>query len=688
MLSTPVIWVPLTLIVLQGLALRNLAHPLARCAVSVLLLSLLLMASLPTPGVALQPLLLISTAAVALPLGWSLGRRQQPAGPAERGYLAWALILSLAGGLLVAARPNPFEYPGDAVDYLNLFQLQALVGPRDASCLESSWHHLTYRSACTLWGVLTQGSPLSVNELLAGLPQRLAIGLSLSVLGLSVFRLLRMAGVGAAAAGLYWLLILTGLGNQSIAFVVNHGLQGSALAAAVFVEAVMVMLMLLDASGPAWLRVGVITASLALFLYLQLRLHGVFAMLTLALLVPLMGLMGAWGLLRRPAGAAERSTAWMLLIVGLGSAVLLLSATGSWGLDPSLQSRLVLRWKVLEALGLPAAAVPGSYMLRAPGNRPELLAVASLLAGGWCLLNGRNRATSPTPTDTSPGGGSAHYQEMASLYSVAILLAFLLPPISHIFLNLPKDVISNYRLMWGMVLVSPLPLLLDQVITGPAIRTWDPKRWVSTSLLVVLVLAVLIPVPGGSARSPQLFWSKSRHLLEGPSARVDLLRINQALLPSLLELRRSNGRNPVVLTDELIGSALQGFAAVVRPIDPVRHYSVAEPRPEEAAYGLIHSDLRRLNGEALASRLERLNPKPDVIIQEGPIRSYYTPYAEIRVYDQEAVPHIASSGVNALEASLLTAEGFRPWRTLSADGRSVPQAADEATYWIWTRSGR
>lgn len=144
------------------------------------------------------------------------------------------------------------------------------------------------------------------------MPQRLTIGLEVVVLGLSSFRLLQAAGVGAAAASLNWLLVAFGLGNQAIAFLVNNALQGSILAAAIFLEAVMVLLRLLARPGPPARQAAAVVAALMAFTLLEMKLHGAFALSTLLLLVPLLALVGAARLgdtAAAPAMASRRSTA-------------------------------------------------------------------------------------------------------------------------------------------------------------------------------------------------------------------------------------------------------------------------------------------------------------------------------------------------------------------------------------------
>jgi hypothetical protein len=269
---------------------------------------------------------------------------------------------------------------------------------------------------------------------------------------------------------------------------------------------------------------------------------------------------------------------------------------------------------------------------------------------------------------------------VASLYNLGILAAFLLPPFSHLYLNLPYEIISSYRLMWGQILFSPLPILIQQGVIAPARPGWTSARALQASLLGLLLILVLIPIPSGSRRYPQLFWSKSHHLLKGPSGRMDLHSISRALMPSILEWRRAGGEAALVLADEVIGTALQGYPGLVRPIDAARIDNRSNPEQ-----GLIHPELRKLRGTALAARLARLDPHPDLIIQETPIGGYYSPYEEIGVYDKDIGNHLSRGGVNGIPEQILKGMGYRRWRTLSEQGKILDPNERSATYQLWRR---
>ena len=718
-LITPLSLLLLGLALLNGVALLRPESLLSRAVGAALLLPLLALLALPLPGALLGPLLrgaipglvLLILLGLLRPQGGfarapSAGSAQSPAGwerdrTAQSGwtYVLTALVASLAIGLLLALRPYPFEYPGDSGDYLQSF-LQGQLDPSPArSCLVEGWRQPTYQRFCTIWSVVLQAGHLSPATLLSGWPQRLTIGLEVSVLGLSLFRLLQAAGVGAAAAALSWLLVAFGLGNQAIAFLVNHALQGSILAAAVFLEAVMVMLRLLLWRTTAARQAGVLVASLLVFLLLTMKLHGAFALCTLALLVPLLALIGLVRLQgprqqSEALGSISRPSARWLLLASLGLLALVLSVKTGWLINK--QSRFIIPWSFLGNLGIPSQALPASYLMRSPGSRPETLAVVSILIGlGQLAGLGRRLPEGPgDPGHGQRGGGEQAagaeptlYALVSSLYGVSILVAFLLPPFSHLFINLPYEVISNYRLMWGCILFSPLPCLIDRALSQ------RPHPWPARLVTLLTTLLVLVPISSPHERRTQTFWSKSRHLIGGPSPRVDLQAVARALMPSILEVKAEQGGGPVVvLADELIGSALAGYSQLVTPIHATR-ISNHQALENWETHGLLrkaHSDSERLEV------LKQLKQQPTLLIQETLIQPYSSPYAEIRVYDADLAQAISSSGVNQLSAALLEQAGFRSWRWLNQAGEPIrlPETAVEArtnqtprraTYHVWRR---
>jgi hypothetical protein len=276
---------------------------------------------------------------------------------------------------------------------------------------------------------------------------------------------------------------------------------------------------------------------------------------------------------------------------------------------------------------------------------------------------------------------------VSSLYGVSILVAFLLPPFSHLFINLPYEVISNYRLMWGCILFSPLPCLIDRAFSR------RPHPWPARVVTLLTTLLVLVPISSPHERRGQTFWSKSRHLIGGPSPRVDLQAVARALMPSILEVKAAQEAGPVVvLADELIGSALAGYSQLVTPIHATR-ISNHQALENWETHGLLrkaHSDRERLEV------LKQLKQQPTLLIQETWIQPYYSPYAEIRVYDADLAQAISSSGVNQLSAALLEQAGFRSWRWLNQAGEPIrlPATAMEArtgqpprqaTYHVWRR---
>lgn len=683
-LTTPLFLLLLVLLILNGMALARPTSLLSRLVGTALLVPLLALLSLPLQEPLVERMLQMSIPLLGLALVVGLQRSPSDQGdswrpersPVRAPYGFVAVAVSLAVALLFALRPVPFEYPGDATDYLQQFIQTSIEQPGPRSCLVESWSKPTYERACTIWSVIQRTGHIPAPVLLSGIPQRLMLGLEISVLGLSMFRLLQAARVGPLAASLSWGLTAFGLGNQAIAFLVNNGLQGSILAAAIFLEAVMLLLWLLQHPPPEpWQSSGLLLAPL-FFTFLELKLHGAFALLSLLLVVPLAGLVGATRLWshgppgENPLARLKPSTARRLLLGSLLLLGLLLTVKNGWLV--SKDSRTIVSWTFLASFGWPREALPASYFLRSPGSRPEILAVASLLIGlghlarqGWFRPQRRGQ-------DSEAKEEANLYLLIASLYGLAILLAFVLPPLSHLYINLPYEIISNYRLMWGCVLFSPLPCLLERALRGPG------PRWPAGLLATVIGILVLIPVPSGTTKYPQRFWSKSRHILQGASPRVDLLRIASALMPTITASQTTTVEGPVVvLADELIGSALAPYGELVEAIHPSRVDSRSDLSSWET-----HGLLRKASNEIEQIKVILGLRKPaQLVIQEKPIGDYYSPYAEIGVYDKDLMAPITRSGVNQLSAKTLEKAGFQHWKWLDAKGRQT--SSESGVYRVW-----
>jgi len=710
--ATPLSLLLLGLVALNLAALLRPERLLSRAVGAALLLPLLVLLSLPLPLRSLAGMLRVVIPALVILILAALWMRQPsrsatsllPARDSRVSYAATALASSLAIALLLALRPHPFEYPGDAGDYLQGFLQAHLQPPPPRSCLVEGLRQPTYQRFCTLWGVILEAGDLNPALLLSGLPQRLTIALEVLVLGLSSFRLLQAARVGAPAAAISWLLVAFGLGNQAIAFLVNHALQGSILAAAIFLEAVMVMLRLLLWRTTPLRQAAALVAALLVFLLLTLKLHGAFALCTLALLVPLQTLLGAarlgGHLPQSPAFAGvSRATARWLLVASLAILALVLSLKTGWLLNK--QARFIVPWSFLGVIGLPQHALPGSYLMRTPGSRPEALAVIAILSGGVHLIRswrpgpGSATCAGPQMSSRQPSRRIAAEEErqeadgyalLASLYALSVLVAFLLPPFSHLFVNLPYEVISNYRLMWGCILFSPLPLLLDHALRRHG-------SWLARGAAALASLIVLVPLHAGHGGGGQMFWSKTRQLVGPGPARVDLLKVAQALLPSIAAIGNQQPDRPlVVLADEIIGSALDGYRDRVTAIHATRIHSKQNLNNWET-HGLLRK--ARSDQERLAV-LREIKQAPALLIQERAIHPYYSPYSEIRVYDDDIALRLSSSGVNQLSPQLLQQAGFTSWGWLDREGnrvpapsRSTPDASSPApglpTYHLWRR---
>lgn len=701
--TTPISLLLLGLVVLNATALVHPRSLLSRGVGTALLVPLLLPLSLPIPETRLTVLLQGMVPLLVLLLLIQLGRgdQREPAEASPGGYRTVAIMASLGLGLLFSLRPAPFEYPGDSTSYLQTFVESTLEQPGPISCLVQGWRQPTYQNFCTLWSAIVQAGHLNAPLLLSGIPQRFTLLLEVTVLGLSYFRLLQTARIKPLAASLAWLLVCFGLGNQAIAFLVNNGLQGSILAAAIFLEAVMVMLWLLHRPmAPRWQAALVVTTLLG-FTLLELKLHGAFALTTLILLVPLSGLLGAarlWGhgIRGNPLSSLPKTTARNLLLASLTLLALVLIFKTGWALNK--QSRFIVPWTFLQGLGLPFQALPGSYLFRSPGSRPETLAVASLAIGFWHLGSSwrpgptARMAAGPPRGVGQPAVGPAEeeaqlYGFLASLYGLAVVLAFLLPPLSHLYINLPYEIISNYRLMWGCILFSPLPCLLDRALSA------KPQAWPARGFVALLATLVLIPFASNSKTYPQKFWSKSRHILAGPSTRVDLVAVAAALVPSLEALGSTTNHGPVVvLADELIGSALAPYPELVEPIHPTR-ITAGSNLTNWETHGLLRA--ATTDGQRLRI-LQEIKKPPAVIVQETPIATYYSPYTEINVYDKDIVNRVTGSAVNRLSPELLKAAGFQSWQWLDGRGHVIQAPTEtnrpqtdgstvQPVYHIWKR---
>ena len=701
--TTPISLLLLGLVVLNAMALAQPRSLLSRGVGTALLVPLLLPLSLPIRETLLTVLLqgMVPLLVLLLLIQLRRGERVDPAEASPGGYRTVAILASLGLGLLFSLRPAPFEYPGDSTSYLQTFVETSLEQPGPISCLVQGWRQPTYQNFCTLWSGMVRAGHLHAPLLLSGIPQRFTLLLEVTVLGLSYFRLLQTARIRPLAAALAWLLVSFGLGNQAIAFLVNNGLQGSILAAAIFLEAVMVMLWLLHRPmAPRW-QAALVVASLLGFTLLELKLHGAFALTTLLLLVPLAGLLGAarlWGhgIRGNPLSSLPKITARNLLLASLTLLALVLTFKTGWALNK--QSRLVVPWTFLQWFGLPVQALPGSYLFRSPGSRPETLAVASLAIGFWQLGSSWRPGPTPRMAAGPPKGVGQRalrpaeeeaqlYRFLASLYGLAVVLAFLLPPLSHLYINLPYEIISNYRLMWGCILFSPLPCLLDRALSA------TPQPWPARGLVALVATLVLIPFASNSKTYPQKFWSKSRHILEGPSTRVDLVAVAAALVPSLEALGSPANSGPVVvLADELIGSALAPYPALVEPIHATR-ITAGSNLTNWETHGLLRA---ATTDEQRLRVLQEIKKPPIVIVQETPIATYYSPYSEINVYDKAIVNRLTSSAVNRLSPALLKAAGFQSWQWLDSRGHVIPAPTDsnlpqtdgstnQPTYHIWKR---
>jgi hypothetical protein len=173
---------------------------------------------------------------------------------------------------------------------------------------------------------------------------------------------------------------------------------------------------------------------------------------------------------------------------------------------------------------------------------------------------------------------------------------------------------------------------------------------------------------------------------------VDLVAVAAALVPSLEALGSTAIGPVVVLTDELIGSALAPYPDLVEAIHPTRITAGSKLTNWET-----HGLLRAAGTDEQRMRiLQEIKNRPMIIIQQTPIGTYYSPYSEINVYDKDIVNRLTTSAVNRLSPSVLKAAGFQSWQWLDARGQVIQAPTDtnsaqtggstaQPTYHIWKR---
>lgn len=359
---------------------------------------------------------------------------------------AWAAVVGFLLVFWVGFRPALLEYPADHVAYWQRLIEASGISSADAQSCEMG-DLATYVSSCTLWVKLAAAGALPQSWLVTGLYAKAVHCGELLLLALTLIRFWLVEKVRPLASACMLVLVFLGTGYLYDAFVINHAMQGSLLAAALLVE---------SASAYCWLfarlrRIGV-RSRLVLFvaswyglgfvyLVLMSKLHGLFALLLLI-----------WVLTVPVAVACLPSRCFMsakpiIPLFGLSSLALtvgLFSVKDAFVLSiPSNFAGVVIRWSDAMKIAGFGDWGPASFLPRTSDTRPEALAVLSLLAAVLVLCSSSGpRLRDPDAAfsfsklaSADPYPWSTDVALLTSLYVVALLVAYILPPFSNLFLS-------------------------------------------------------------------------------------------------------------------------------------------------------------------------------------------------------------------------------------------------------------
>ena len=647
------------------------AGPLAAAPVSLLLLAafavhaVLPMAWRQAPFAGVAPL--------ALGLGYILllRRLRGEAGPPRQAPAALLVeaAVALALALVIGLKSHLFEYPIDNVYYLRDLLSAALhrssVNFREGTCWPREL--LGYSYNCRLWLQLAKNGPPLQSLALFGPYSilRIPVVLELLVFGLAYQRLLAYAGMKGWRSGACLVLVVAALGHLDIALVVNHALQGMLLATVVLMETAAISLWYLMAlvqplPGPArprWGLHGAFGLLVLAQLFLALRLHGVVALLILAFLVPGLGLLGlGGGGLRSPLRLPARDRA--LMVAASTGLFALVASSRPGALWPTATSTLVVRWgAVLVHLDGGSASV--QQLL---GSPPEPFAVVS-----WLVATGVLVTTALGLRGLGETGAErrALWLQLMATYSVAIALILLLPGLGDLYLGLNTDPPSRYRLMWGAILLSPLPPLL---FSGSGFSRLGSAVVVGGVLLQSLLALVPQQLP---------LLSKSRHLIQPGPAAADPEQVLLQVPPLLAQIEVQAGgqhatgtvqvqRPPVLLADPIVAYSLEPLLSQTYRLPTARRiYRRSElPLPLRADRQLNQAD-----ATALAAVLTSMAPaqRPEILVQQRAEPCRLSSHGQDALFDRCLSSVISRSYVNGIPAHVLRGLGYRP--ISSADGR-------------------
>ena len=576
------------------------------------------------------------------------------------------LVVAILLVSFVAFRPSLLEYPADHINYWQrLIDAPSDVAENASKCALGS--PLSYIASCTLWLKLASASPVSDDWIISGQYAILVHFGELFLLSLSLLRLWMAQAIRSISAVCMLVLVFAGTGYLYDAFVINHALQGSILSAALLVECASVLCLIFSRLrvSPLQPMAGffLVTAWYAvssIYFLLALKLHGLFALLILVwiLIVPIV--LSVLGCLLSSDYRFPRRV--RSLFGGLSMALVLILFVGKGAQNipiPPNYAGVVIRWSDLLGLDNQRELWPVGFIPRTSDTRPEALAVlgliASLLVIFIALAQDRPRPTYPVLHALPPGrslvsGPLADFALLSSVYGISVFLAYTLPPFSNLFLKLNPHYSSHMRLMWGVCLISPLPVFLF-------VRESIALRLSSLAAMVV----VLLPIQFASGQRQQLFFSKTRHFVVPTPPWSDPSQLAAALLPELNRIQEADPccRQLRVVADPLVRSALYPFGISMMPqsrgIGGDRLFQVSQltlDLQDDA------SQIARNNSSALLEQL------PDVVIQQ-PVRDcFYSVYSDMAAYDPCIAARATAYEVNRWSPELLRQRGYFLDRTL------------------------
>jgi hypothetical protein len=588
------------------------------------------------------------------------------------GPLAVAIVLVS----FVAFRPSLLEYP---VDHINYWQrLIEASGDGSANALACDLGGPSaYIPYCTLWFKLAAAWPVSGAWVVSGLFARLVHFGELLLLSLVLIRFWLSQSIRPISAACMLVLVFAGTGYLYDAFVVNHALQGSILAAAMIVECASVLCWIFarlracrcQSAGELLSVLGWYLVSAA-YLLLAVKLHGLFALLVLIwiLIVPIVLALLGLGI-----GSPYGLSRLVRLLFGVTSLMLTMAMFVGKGAQnvpiPANFAGVVIRWSDRLGLGGLGDFGPVSFVPRTSDTRPEALAVLGLIVSFVIILStfkvSRIASVADVGTSFSAGfggvaeGRATDYALLTSVYVLSILCAYVLPPFSNLFLKLNPEYSSHMRLMWGACLVSPLACLLFW-------QAGQPRRLASLFSLAAMVV-VLLPIQFAAGQRKQLFFSKSRHFMVPTPAWADPSQLAAAVLPELhrLAAHEAGRRRLVVVGDPLVRSALYPFGiAAIPPLgigaDRLLQLDQLPPDVQAATASAprIHSSLL-------------LDQRPDVVIQQ-PVRDcFYSVYADMQAYAPCIAARASGFEVNRWSPALLRGYGYVLDRELASSGLRI-----------------